>query len=95
VEEIKASIEKTHKITAEQVSQIAAYLQVAMDEDPQFAAELQVMANEINAGKLIDQSHMTQNIIGEHAKGWQTKVEGGTAYIGDITIHQTQPPAKS
>lgn len=95
VEEVKASIEKTHKITADQVNQIAAYLQVAMDEDPQFANEIQLLAEEINAGKLIDQSHMTQNIIGEHAKGWQAKVEGGTAYIGDITIHQTQPPANS
>ncbi|HIK57410.1 MAG TPA: hypothetical protein IGS37_19875 [Synechococcales cyanobacterium M55_K2018_004] len=95
VEEIKAAVEKTHNITAEQVNQIAAYLQVAMDDDPQFANEIRLLAQEINAGKLLDQSHMTQNIIGDHAKGWQTNVEGGTAYIGDITIHQSQPPANS
>ncbi len=91
VEEVKVAIDRTHKITPEQVNQIAAYLQVAMDEDPQFANDIRRLAQEINAGKLVDQSHMTQNSIGGQAKGWQTKVEGGTAYIGDIHINQ-QPP---
>jgi alcohol dehydrogenase class IV len=84
-EEVKAVIEQSHKITPEQVNQIAAYLQVAMDEDPQFANDIRLLAQEINAGKLVDQSHMTQNIY-DQAKGWQTKVEGGTAYIGEINI---------
>lgn len=85
VEEVKAAIDQTHKITPEQVNQITAYLQVAMDEDPQFANDIRLLAQEINAGKLVDQSHMTQNLYDE-AKGWQTKVEGGTAYIGEIHI---------
>ena len=45
-------------------------------------------AQKINAGKIQDNSSMTQ-INQDHAKGWQTKVEGGTAYIGDITINQS------
>lgn len=85
VEEVKATIDQTHKITPEQVNQIAAYLQVAMDEDPKFAHDIRLLAQEITAGKLVDQSHMTQNIY-DQAKGWQTKVEGGTAYIGEIHI---------
>jgi hypothetical protein len=85
VEEVKATIDQTHTITPEQVNQIAAYLQVAMDEDPQFARDVQMLAQEINAGKLIDQSNMVQNNY-DQAKGWQTKVEGGTAYIGEIHI---------
>jgi hypothetical protein len=85
VEEVKVAIDQSHKITPEQVNQIAAYLQVAMDEDPQFANDIRLLAQEINAGKLVDQSHMTQNIY-DQAKGWQTKVEGGTAYIGEIHI---------
>ena len=85
VEEVKAVIDQTHKVTPEQVNQIAAYLQVVMDEDPQFANDIKVLAQEIKAGKLVDQSHMTQNIY-DQAKGWQTKVEGGTAYIGEIHI---------
>lgn len=51
--------------------------------DPTFAAEVQAIAQEINAGKLVDHSSMTQNNY-DSAKGWQTKVEGGTAYIGEI-----------
>lgn len=84
-EEVKAAIAQTQKITPEQVNQIAAYLQVAMDEDPQFASGIQMLAQEINAGKLVDQSTMVQNNY-DQAKGWQTKVEGGTAYIGEIHI---------
>jgi hypothetical protein len=26
----------------------------------------------------------------DNAKGWQTKVEGGTAYIGEIHINQSK-----
>jgi hypothetical protein len=46
---------------------------------------VQAITHEINAGKLLDQSSMTQNNY-DNAKGWQTKVEGGTAYIGEIHI---------
>ncbi|NEQ53502.1 MAG: hypothetical protein F6K11_25760 [Leptolyngbya sp. SIO3F4] len=86
VEEVRASINQTQKITPEQVNQIAAYLQVAMDEDHQFANDIQLLAQEVNAGKLSDQSTMIQNIY-DQAKGWQTKVEGGTAYIGEIHVY--------
>lgn len=90
VEEVKAAIDQTQKITPEQIHQIAPYLQVAMDEDPQFANDIRLLAQEINAGKLVDQSHMTQNIY-DNARGWQTKVEGGTAYIGEIHQYGTVP----
>jgi hypothetical protein len=45
----------------------------------------EAIAQEINAGKLLDQSSMTQNNY-DNARGWQTKVDGGTAYIGEIHI---------
>ncbi|MGJ3246123.1 MAG: hypothetical protein ACFE0I_08620 [Elainellaceae cyanobacterium] len=86
IEEIKSSLDKTPKVTPEQINQIAAYLQVAMDDDPTFAKDVQMLAQEIHAGKLIDQSNMTQNNY-DNARGWQTKVEGGTAYIGEITVN--------
>lgn len=85
VEEVRTTLDQGQKMTPEQVNQIAAYLQVAMDEDPQFSRDIQVLAQEIKAGRLVDQSHMTQNNY-DQAKGWQTKVEGGTAYIGEIHI---------
>lgn len=58
--------------------------------DPAFAAEIQAIVQEINAGKLQDNSSMTQNNY-DNARGWQTKVEGGTAYIGEIHQHGIAP----
>jgi hypothetical protein len=54
--------------------------------DLTFAKEVREIAQEINAGKLVDQSNMTMNVY-DQAKGYQTKVEGGTAYIGEIHQH--------
>jgi len=50
-----------------------------------------VLAQTIQAGKIQDNSSMIQN-NSDNAKGWQTKVEGGTAYIGEIHINQGQQP---
>jgi hypothetical protein len=50
---------------------------------------VQAIAQEINAGKLLDKSSMIQNIA-EGAKGWQNKVEGGEVYQAEhITINKT------
>jgi hypothetical protein len=70
------------------LERITAYLQVAMLDDPEFASDLQIMAQEINAGRLQDNSNMTQNNY-DNAKGWQTKVEGGTAYVGEVHVHHS------
>lgn len=90
IEEVKLSVEQTQKITPEQVNQISAYLQVAMDEDPNFSNDIRLLAEEINTGRLIDKSNMTMNVH-DNAKGWQTKVEGGTAYVGEINFHNNTP----
>lgn len=90
VEEVKGSIERTHKVTPEQVNQIAAYLQVAMDEDPQFANEIRLLAQAISAGKLVDQANMVQNNY-DQARGWQVKVEGGIANIGEFHQYDGKP----
>ncbi len=71
------------------LSTIAKNLDVVMDEDAEFASQVQAIAQTINAGKILDQSNMTQN-LSDNAKGWQTKVEGGTAYIGDIHINESK-----
>jgi hypothetical protein len=72
------------------LADIGTYLKAAMSRDPEFARQVQAIAHEINAGKLLDQSSMTQNNYG-NARGWQAKVEGGTAYIGEIHISEKQP----
>jgi hypothetical protein len=69
----------------EDLADIGTYLKTVMGKDAEFASQVQLIAQEINAGKLLDQSSMTQNNY-ENARGWQTKVEGGTAYIGEIHI---------
>ena len=69
----------------EELQRVAVYLQDAMEDDPQFDNEVRVLTQEIHAGKLQDNSRMTQNNY-DNARGWQTKVEGGTAYIGEIHI---------
>jgi hypothetical protein len=70
----------------EEIPDLIVYLKAAMRNDQYFADQIQAIAQEINAGKLLDQSSMIQNNYG-NAKGWQTKVEGGTAYIGEIYIN--------
>jgi hypothetical protein len=69
----------------EGIDTVATLLGVEM-LDKEFAGQVQTVAQEINACKLLDQNSMTQNNY-NNAKGWQTKVEGGTAYIGEIYIH--------
>ena len=69
---------------------IARNLDVVMDEHPDFAREVQAIAQEIHAGKLLDRSHMTMH-ISHQGRGWQTKVEGGTAYVGEVHIHEKLP----
>jgi hypothetical protein len=68
-----------------ELDRLVAYLQVSMDDDPDFAQQVQQLAYEINIGKIQDNSSQTQ-INRDNAKGWQTRVEGGTAYIGEIHI---------
>jgi hypothetical protein len=78
-----AAIEQAKSGSEEVLSELATDLKRAMDKDPDFASKIQAIAQEIHAGKLQDNSSMVQNNSG-NAKGWQTKVEGGTAYIGEI-----------
>ncbi|MEM8805380.1 MAG: hypothetical protein AAGF01_05050 [Cyanobacteria bacterium P01_G01_bin.38] len=82
-EKALAAVEQGSKAELERLT---VYLQDIIEDEPEFAAELQAIAQEINAGKRVDQSAMTMNVYNQ-AKGWQTKVEGGTAYIGEIHQH--------
>jgi hypothetical protein len=81
-----AAIQKAKTGEQEGIDTVATFLGVEL-LDREFAGQVQAIAQEINAGKLLDQSSMTQNNY-DNAKGWQTKVEGGTAYIGEIHISE-------
>lgn len=72
------------------LGQLELYLQQEMDRDPQFAYEVKTLAEEINKGKLQDNSTMVQNVY-DNARAWQVKAEGGTNYIGEINFHGQSP----
>jgi hypothetical protein len=80
------AIEKAKAGEQEGIDNVAAFLGSELLIDKEFAGQVQA----INAGKLLDQSSMTQNNY-DNARGWQTKVEGGVAYIGEIHISEKRP----
>ncbi len=84
------AIERAKAGEQEGIDNVAAFLGSELLIDKEFAGQVQAIAKEINAGKLLDQSPMTQNNY-DNAKGWQARVEGGTAYIGEIHISEKKP----
>ncbi len=86
VEEVKAIVEQKAEISQEQVNQLAAYLQVAMDDDPQFAREIQMIAHEITLMQVEDNSNMTQ--INYGGTNYQTKTGAdNTNFFGGSHYH--------
>jgi hypothetical protein len=75
------AMEQAQNGEEDEISGVATYLRAEMNKDPDFAAQVQMIVQEINAGKIPDNSGMVQNNSG-NAIGFQTKVEGGTANIG-------------
>ena len=75
------------------LERVAEYLNVVMDEDSEFAAEVRMLAREINqtltqqinAGKLQDNSSMNQNNY-SNANSPQIKV-GDRGSIGNVSIN--------
>jgi hypothetical protein len=92
-DKVNEALVKVEEGDSKAIETITKNLDVIFDEDPAFAQELKILAQTIQAGKIQDNSSMTQN-ISDHAKGWQVKAEGGINYIGDITIHRGQQPEK-
>lgn len=88
-----SALESVKQGSEEELNDVATYLKSAMKKDPDFASQVQAIAQEINAGKLVDNSSMTQNNY-DNARGWQTKVEGGTAYIGEIHQYGQDKPSR-
>jgi len=74
----------------EDIQKLRNYLNALWkDEGSDFTQDVKKLADEIHfeLTQIEDSSSMTQNISGSNAKGWQTKVSGGTAYIGENHIH--------
>lgn len=71
----------------EGIDTVATLLGVEM-LDKVFAEQVNAIAQEINAGKIFDQSSMIMN-VNDQATGYQIKNEGGENYTGNITINKT------
>lgn len=71
-----------------ELERVKIYLEHAMHSDSQFAEQVRLLAQEINAGKLPDNSSMTQNNYGS-STGYQTtvKTERGTTFVGGTHTH--------
>lgn len=87
VEKVKAAIEQKQPITQTQIDQVAAYLQVAMDSDPKFAKEAQMLAHEITLMQIEDNSSTVQNNHG--GTNYQNNIKGSqnTNFIGGEHHH--------
>jgi division protein CdvB (Snf7/Vps24/ESCRT-III family) len=75
----------------EEIQRLKNYLySLWKDENSEFTQDVKKLADEIHfeLTQIEDNSSMTQ-INRDNARGWQTKVEGGTAYIGEIHQHNT------
>jgi hypothetical protein len=87
-----AAVEALAKVEAfgaeDDLKDVANYLDMAARKDTAFAEQVEGLVQEIQTlVQIQDDSYMTQ-INRDNAKGWQTKVQGGTAYIGEIHIHE-------
>ena len=73
--------------TENDLRDVANYLEMAARQDDRFAQQVQSLVQEIKTlVQIQDDSHMTQTNR-DNSKAWQTKVQGGTVYIGEIHIH--------
>ena len=82
---VNEAIAKVEGGDSKAVETLTKHLDVILDEDPDFAKELKVLAQTIQAGKIQDNSSMIQNNA-DNAKGWQTKVEGGNPHFSQIEL---------
>ncbi|MDB9395273.1 hypothetical protein [Microcystis aeruginosa] len=71
------ALQAAEKGSKTDLEKVADYLKVAMNDEADFAEQVKGLATEIQSLKIQDNSSMIQK-ISDNAKGWQTKVEGGT-----------------
>ena len=73
----------------EDLSDVATYLKAAMNKDKDFASNIQIIAQEINAGKIQNQSNITQNIYDKGAGFINEAKDKSTQYIAqEMHIHK-------
>jgi hypothetical protein len=87
MQELETTVKQTQQVTPAQLENIAAYLQVEMDNDEKFAAEVKQLAQEINLEQMQDNSRMEQNNY-DNSTGYQTKTApNNTNFFGGNHYH--------
>jgi hypothetical protein len=80
------ALEQAKSGKQEGIDRVAKLLDVEMlDED--FAGQVQVIAKEINAGEILDQSSMIQNIE-SGGTGYQNQNDNSEVYQGTTTVNK-------
>jgi hypothetical protein len=81
LDEALVNLEKGDRAALETVTK---NLDVVMDEEGEFATEIRLLAKEIQAGKIQDNSSMVQDVDGDNNMIVQAKAEqGGKQYIAE------------
>ena len=88
VDEALVKLESGDRSAIETVSTV---LGTELITDPAFANELKLLAQTIQAGKIQDNSRISQKNY-DNSRGYINNVDGGTAYIGEIHIQHGQNP---
>ena len=92
---LNEALAKVENGDSQAIEPITKNLDVIFDEDPAFAQELKILAQTIQAGKIQDNSSITQNNY-DTSSGFLVENKGGNNnnYMGVNHIHQGQEPEK-
>lgn len=86
--EAEKALEAANNGSEKDLEAVADYLKIAMQEDPDFANEVELLAEEIEAEKVDDQSLMTM-IIRDNGTGYQSQIKANTSFVGGTHHHHT------
>ncbi|MBW4418200.1 MAG: hypothetical protein KME13_03105 [Myxacorys californica WJT36-NPBG1] len=84
----EAALTEIEKGNLAEKDRLTAYLQVAMDDDPQFAARIQQLAQEIHLEVIQDESSMNQQQNNYGGTNYQNQMrDGNTVFQGGEHTH--------
>jgi hypothetical protein len=79
----EAALKAIEQGNSTEQDRLIAYLQVAMDDDPQFNQEIQTLVEEINAEIIYDESSMSQQQINYGGTNFQNQMRDGNTVFQD------------
>ncbi len=82
------ALQEIEKGSKDHLNKLAVYLEDEMKDNPDFAAQISTLAQEIKAGKIqVNSQNIQQNY--DNSTGFQNDIDGGENYIAHtINIHK-------